>query len=142
MPHSNSCRWVATTSLLCIIFASVGAQAQEKGILWEQTTKAEVPGTTVQVPPITMKHCMREDWTEAPQAAGDPSQSCKSTNFSRSGDKLTWSVVCEKPPMTGEGEITFSGSDSYTGQVQFKTASSNMKVSLTGKKVGTCDNPQ
>lgn len=142
MLHSNSCRLAVTTSLVCLVLAPVGVWAQEKGILWEQTTQAEVPGTTVQVPPITMKHCMKENWAEAPQAAGDPSHTCKNTNFNRSSNRLTWSVVCENPPMTGEGEITFTGSDSYTGVVQFKSADTAMQVSLTGKKIGSCDNPQ
>ena len=91
--------------------------------------------------PITGQHCAKEDWSEAPQA-GDPSQHCKNTNFNRTASKLTWSVVCENPPMTGEGELNFNGADSYTGTIQFKSADTSIKVNLTGKKIGTCDNPK
>ena len=141
MPHSNSYRRAATTSLLCLCLAPVGAQAQEKGVLWETSSQAEIPGMPMKLPPVTGQHCAKEDWSEAPPA-GDPSQHCKNTNFNRTPDKLTWSVVCENPPMTGAGVLNFSGTDAYTGTVQFKTADKNIHVSLTGKKIGTCDNPQ
>jgi hypothetical protein len=133
-----------TTALLCFALTPVGAQAQaqEKGILWEQSSQAEIPGMSVNVPAITMQHCMKEDWASAPEAAGDPSQHCKNTDFKREGNKLTWAVVCENPPMTGAGELTFDGADSYAGAVQFKTADKTIRVNLTGKKIGTCDNPQ
>ena len=131
-----------TTALLCFALAPVGVQAQEKGILWEQSSQAEIPGMPMNVPPITMQNCMKEDWASAPLAAGDPSQQCKNTDFKREGNKLTWAVACENPPMTGVGELTFSGADSYTGAVQFKTADKSIRVNLTGKKIGSCDNPQ
>jgi hypothetical protein len=45
-------------------------------------------------------------------------------------------------PMQGKGEMTFAGSDSYTGAIQATTQGMNMTIKLSGKKVGTCDNPQ
>ena len=141
MPHSSNCLRAATTSLLCLFLAPVGAQAQETGVLWETSSQADVPGMPMKLPPVTGQHCAKADWSEAPQS-GDPSQHCQNTDFKRTANKLTWSVVCENPPMTGEGELNFSGTDAYAGTVQFKTADKSIHVNLTGKKIGTCDNPQ
>ena len=44
--------------------------------------------------------------------------------------------------MQGTGEMIFEGSDSYTGAIQATSQGMNMTIKLSGKKVGTCDNPQ
>jgi hypothetical protein len=117
------------------------ATAQEQGVLWETTSQAEIEGSPMKMPAISGKHCAKADWTEAPPA-GDPSQQCQNTNFNRSGNKLTWSVVCENPPMSGDGELTFESADSYAGVLNFNTGDMKMRVNMTGRKVGVCDNPQ
>ncbi|MGH8252091.1 MAG: DUF3617 domain-containing protein [Steroidobacteraceae bacterium] len=132
-------RLAAAASLLCLVIAP--AQAQEKGELWETTSQAQIKGSPMQMPAIFGQHCAKKDWTQAP-ASGDPSQHCKNTDFNRSGDKATWSVVCDNPPMTGQGELTFNGPDAYAGVLRFQTDQMNMEVNMTGKKIGTCDNPQ
>ena len=43
--------------------------------------------------------------------------------------------------MSGEGEITFDGEDSYTGKILFNAGGMTMTVNLTGTKIGECDNP-
>ncbi len=141
MAHSDSCRWAATTSLLCLVLTPIAAQSQEKGELWETMSRLQMPGVPMDAQPIKGQHCAKKNWSEPPQS-GDPSQQCKNTDFSRTADKATWSVVCENPPMTGEGEIKFNGTDSYAGTVEFKAGGTRMRMELTGKKIGTCDNPQ
>ena len=44
-------------------------------------------------------------------------------------------------PMTGTGEITFDSADSYTGAINATANGMNMTIKLSGKKIGTCDNP-
>jgi hypothetical protein len=44
-------------------------------------------------------------------------------------------------PMTGTGEVTFAGEDSYTGAINATAEGMNMKINLSGRKLGTCDNP-
>jgi hypothetical protein len=139
MLNSWSGRLVAATALPFIVLAP--AAAQEQGVLWETTSQAVIEGSPMKMPVVSGQHCAKEDWAEAPQS-GDPSQHCQNTNFNRSGNKLTWSVVCDNPPMSGQGELTFNGSDSYTGVLEFKSGQMNMKVNMTGKRVGVCDNPQ
>ena len=43
--------------------------------------------------------------------------------------------------MSGVGEMTFEGSDAYSGTIKFEAEGMSMTTKLTGKKVGTCDNP-
>ena len=44
--------------------------------------------------------------------------------------------------MTGTGEMTFDGNDSYTGTIKFASEQMKMTVKLSGRKTGDCDNPQ
>ena len=44
--------------------------------------------------------------------------------------------------MTGAGEITFDGTDSYTGAIKFTSDQMKMTVNLKGRKLGGCDSPQ
>jgi hypothetical protein len=44
--------------------------------------------------------------------------------------------------MKGTGEITFEGTDSYSGAIKATAEGMDMTIELSGKKVGTCDNPQ
>ena len=44
--------------------------------------------------------------------------------------------------MTGAGEMTFAGNNSYTGSIQLTGGPMSMTIQLSGKKLGTCDNPQ
>ena len=45
-------------------------------------------------------------------------------------------------PMTGTGEITFEGTDTYRGAINATAEGVNVTINLSGKKIGTCDNPQ
>jgi autotransporter-associated beta strand protein len=132
----------AATAAACLLGCVVmPATAQEKGELWETTSQAVIPGSSVKVPAISGQTCAKKDWTEGP-ASGDPSQHCQNRDFNRSGNKVTWKVVCENPPMNGEGELTFSDANNYTGALRFNSGDTHMQVVMTGKKIGSCDNPK
>jgi hypothetical protein len=47
---------------------------------------------------------------EMPQQKGD----CKTTSQAKSGNTLKFAVACANPPSTGEGQITYRGSEAYT----------------------------
>ncbi len=92
------------------------------------------------MPAQTQKFCAAREWTRPP-AGGDPS--CTSSNFKRVGAKATWTVECTgERAMTGAGEMTFAGDDSYTGMIRFTGGPMAMTVKLSGRKLGSCDNPQ
>jgi hypothetical protein len=121
--------------------ARADAPATE-GELWEMTATASVPGVPVSMKPYTTTLCQKKDWTQPPQTDPKAGDNCKTTDFARTGDKIAWKMSCESPPMTGEGEITFKGSDAYDGGFTMHTGKFDMHMALSGKKLGACDNPQ
>ncbi|MGE0031303.1 MAG: DUF3617 domain-containing protein [Steroidobacteraceae bacterium] len=136
------CRVASAASVLLLVLAPARA-AEEPGILWETTSQSvmEMQGNPMQMPPQTSRMCAAQEWKQPPAGGG---QECVTTNFIVVGNKATWAVQCSgQMTMTGTGEMTFSG-DSYTGLIKFLVAEMgmNMTVRLSGRKVGTCDNPQ
>jgi len=61
---------------------------------------------------------LRCQGVDAPPPVG--TRAARPSNFQKTGSKATWTVQCGgKMPMTGVGEMTFDGSNSYTGTVKF-----------------------
>jgi len=143
----NSNRTPARRALaaVCIsMLATTAAVAEDavEGELWETTAQASVPGIPVNMPAYKGKLCQKKEWTQPPDTNNDPNQNCKAANFIRTETKISWTMVCDNPPMTGEGEINFSGPDAYTGVFTMHAPQVDMQINLTGKKIGTCENPK
>jgi hypothetical protein len=43
--------------------------------------------------------------------------------------------------MSGTGQITFAADVSYTGVINAMSEGMSMKINLSGRKIGTCDDP-
>lgn len=124
--------------LVLLVLAPVQA-ADAPGFLWESTSQVVMEGMPMKPPPRTSKMCAAREWNRPPPG-GDPS--CVSSNYSRTGNKVTWTVQCSgQMAMTGEGEITLEG-DTYSGQINATANGMSLKILLTGKKIGTCDKPE
>ena len=110
------------------------------GVLWESTSQMVMTGMPFSPPPRTLKMCTAREWTQPPPG-GD--QSCVNSDFQRVGNKVTWKMECTggDMPMTGTGEITFEGTDTYKGAINATADGVNLTIKLAGKKIGTCDNP-
>jgi len=121
-----------------MVFQAFAADPPQ-GEQWETTTRMSMEGMPMQLPAQTLKICAAKNSTEPP---GATRQNCSNTNMQRTGNKVTWEVHCTGPDMTGTGEIVYSGTDSYTGTIHFVSAEGNMTISLSGRKIGTCDHPQ
>lgn len=129
---------VAAGTLLLLVLTPVRA-ADPPGILWQTTSQMVMEGMPFTPPPTTLKVCSAKEWTRPPPG-GD--RSCVTTNYKRVGNKATWTMQCSGDmPMTGAGEMTFEGTDSYTGVITATTEGMTMLIKLSGKKIGTCDNP-
>ena len=127
----------ASLGLLCLANARA---ADQPGVLWETTSQTVMEGMPMRTPAQTQKMCAAKEWTRPP-AGGDAS--CTNSNFKKVGSKATWTVQCRgQMEMTGAGEITFNGTDSYTGAIKFTSDQMKMTVNLSGRKLGDCDNPQ
>lgn len=94
------------------------------------------------MPPQTQKVCAAKNWTRPP-VASSRDQNCTTSDFAIAGQRVTWTSVCTgQMTMTGKGEITRQGADTYSGTVKYTFAEGAMTVTISGKKVGECDNPQ
>ena len=133
-------RLAAAASLVIMILAPVRAADEPPGILWQMTSQMEMVGMPMAMPPNTVKVCTAKEWTRPPPG-GD--QTCVNSDFTRVGNnKVTWTMQCGgQMPMTGTGEITFEGTDSYAGQIKATAEGMSMTIKLSGKKLGTCDKP-
>ena len=125
--------------LLCLTVVT-GAHAQGgPDDLWDMTTRMEMAGMPGQT--MDQQVCMKRGETSAESFSRD--RNCRVTEQRRTGNKLTWKMVCTgADPMTGSGEMTRSGS-SMNGRVQMKGKSGGEAVDMTmvysGKLAGNCD---
>jgi hypothetical protein len=131
-------RLAAASSLVLLALAPARAE-DPPGIEWESTSQMSMVGLPFSPPPTTLKVCTPRVWTRPPPG-GDPT--CVTSNFTQTGNKVTWTMQCSgQMPMTGTGEITFQGTDAYTGKITATADGMNMTINLSGRKLGTCNNP-
>ena len=141
-------KWLKVLTILIAVLVLAGApgapaavspaaaEAGKTGDLWEVTSKMSMEG--MEMPGRTTKVCTAKEWKEPP-APADEQQKCRYSDFKVVGSRATWKVRCANPEMTGEGDITRSGADSYAGAIKFTTEHGVMNLKLNGKRVGDCD---
>lgn len=118
---------------LVAVAAEPAAPEKVKGDLWEVTSQMSMEGAPVALPTQKSKVCIAKD--DSPLQADDR-HGCTNSDMKKDGAKVTWKTVCEGD-MTGDGEITFTDDDNYTGSIKFTTPHGNMTTKLTGKRLGT-----
>ena len=139
MITASTGRLAAAAALVSLLVLAPALAADPPGVLWETTSQMAMAGMPTQMPAQTQKVCSPKTWTKPPPG-GD--KSCVASDCKMVGNKATWTMQCSgQMPMQGTGEMTL-GSDSYAGAIQATTQGTNMTIKLSGKKVGTCDNPQ
>jgi hypothetical protein len=106
------------------------------GEQWEVTSQMTMEGMPFPMPVTTNKVCSTNS---EPPVSDPPDGDCQMTDLTTVGSTTTWTAQCTgEHPMTGRGEITYNGSDSYTGQIRFESADGVMTLKLSGKKLGAC----
>ena len=111
--------------------------AAKKGDSWETTSQMSMEGMPMALPAQRMKICAQKD---QPPVAADEHHKCTNSDFKKDGAKVTWKTVCAgSPEMTGEGEITYTDADNYTGSIKFTSSEGKMMVKLTGRRLGECE---
>jgi hypothetical protein len=140
MITASTGRLAAGASLVFLLVPLPAHAAEPPGVLWETTSQMAMAGMPTQMPVQTQKVCSAKNWTKPPPG-GD--KSCVTSDYRMVGNKATWKMQCSgQMPMQGTGELTFQGTDAYTGAIQATSQGMSMTIKLAGKKVGTCDNPQ
>jgi hypothetical protein len=136
------------TAVIATLFAlgSMPIQAADTapaktGEMWEVTSQMQMSmqGMNMDMPAQKLKACVKPGERAAP---ADAQHKCRRTDERSAGSTYTWKEVCAGPPeMKGEGKITYSGRDSYTGTIQYTSSEGNMTTKLNGKRLGTPCNP-
>ncbi len=114
--------------------------AQGKDDLWEVTTKMEMPGMPMAMPPQTNRYCIgkgSKDEEYVPKR-----DNCNMLESKRVGNKVTYKMACTgKDAMTVAGETTF-GNNAYDGRMAMSGKADGqpfeMAQTYAGKRVGDC----
>lgn len=123
------------------ILATAAVADERPGNLWKTTSQMVMPGLPYSPKPTTMDLCTAKEWTQPPPPP--EGQSCTVSNFQREGEnKVSWDTQCTgQMDMSGHGEVTFTGEDSYTGTITMSAEGMSITINLSGEKIGECDNP-
>jgi len=109
--------------------------------LWEITSKMEMPGMPTEMPPTTVKQCYTKEDVKDQKNVISRGKSCTMTDFSESGNKVSWKMKCsDKNASMFSGETVFSG-DSYESVMTMQSDASkgkSMKMKVNGKRIGNC----
>jgi len=132
-----------TLALLAVLALPAPARADEPAPmqdgLWELSMKMDIPGLPFQLPAQTVNHCYTKK--ELQESAGVPKQSddCKVTESKKTGNKVTWKVVCTgKNAGTGSGEMTFKSATAYEGSMSVENKGRVTTTRYEGKRLGDC----
>ncbi len=111
---------------------------------WEVTMELGMAGTPVKMPPMTTTQCVTKDQINDPSRAiptapGSQANDCKVSDYRVTGNKVAWKMACSKPePLSGSGELSFTGESAYTGVVTMTMPQGDMTMKLSGKRLGDC----
>ena len=124
-------------TLISICFA--GSVPNMREGKWEITTKMEMPGMPMSMPPVKNTQCLTKK-DLVPQNS-QPGQECTVSQTKVTGNTVTWTVQCKGQggDMKGTGEMTYSG-DSLKGTIKIPMPQANMEMTnhITGRRIGDC----
>ena len=125
---------------MLFIFVSVSfAGSLVKEGLWEITSKMEIPGMPVPMPPITYRQCMTNQNPVPNQSQSG--QECRMKNVKTKGNTVSWEMVCDSQQgeVKSSGKITYKN-DRFNGVVMMDMpGQGQMKMTMTGRRIGKCN---
>jgi hypothetical protein len=104
----------------------IEAQMAKSGVKMDQAGPAG--GMSLQI-------CMTREMAErneVPAQQGD----CKTTAQSRVGNTMKMAFACSSPPSSGEGQVTFNGSEGYTSRMTVNTQVQGKPEKMTMEGTG------
>jgi len=131
-----------TASPFSLVFAQSDSTAPI-GALWEVTSQMSMEGMPMQMPARKMKVCAPVNWT-TPPGSNDEEQGCVNSDYQRTdNDTVTWTSTCTgAQAMTGQGEITFTDENTYSGAINYASDEGAILIKLDGHRIGDCDKPR
>ena len=128
---------VALAAFTSICFADSGPDMREGQ--WEITTKMEMVGMPMDMPPVTNTQCLTKK--DLVPENSQPGQDCTFPETKTTGNTVTWKIECKGQggEMKGSGELTYSG-DSFKGTMELQMPQSNMEMTgrMEGRRIGDC----
>ncbi len=131
-----------SVSVILFTFVSIsfaGSVPNMQEGMWEITTKIEMPGMPMNMPPMTNTQCLTKK-DLVPQSS-QPGQECKITQTKVTGNTVTWAMECSDQGggMKGTGKINYKGS-SFKGIIKMTMTQSNMETTMqiSGHRIGDC----
>lgn len=135
---------LAASCLLALCATTTFAGSNMQPGLWEITTKVEMAGMPANLPPTTIRHCVKPADIESGRHAvpQNTDKKCEMKDFKVQGNTSSWSMVCKgESAMSGSGTITYTG-NSYSGSSKMTMThggkAMNMAQTYSGKRVGDC----
>lgn len=134
---------IISAGLLVIMLAAGAVHAEGKNVRWAVTVNMSMTQPmSMKMPAYTSKVCgpANPEKQPPPMKNGD----CKVENFDKSGQKVSYKVVCDQKgmSMTGEGWAEKTDDDHYRGHMTIKGNSGGtpmaMEMDYTGERIGTC----
>ena len=89
----------------------------------------------------TLKVCMTQEMIERNDVTAQQGD-CQHTVLPRSGNTMKFSIVCSKPPSSGEGQITFVSPEAYTMKMNIKTQAKGKPETMTMQASGQFLSPE
>lgn len=127
----------------CFLAAQAQAAPNMKDGMWEITTKVEMPGMPMAIPPTKHTQCLTSK-EAIPQQPEKGNQECKMTSIKMDGDSVSWAMQCrtKEAALDGTGKVTYKG-DSMNGVMtmnikESKQGTMQMTYRMSGKHVGAC----
>ncbi len=145
----NGRRSLIVAALLALS-ASLFAQGSRRDGKWEVQVTMQTSGERkmfgASLAVQTLTQCVTKEEAADPSKAIPRSDSdaysteCKVSNYKVDGNKVTWSMTCEKDRVTGTGEFVYAG-ETYTGRMTIQSMNGvgqPVKRFYTGKRLGDC----
>jgi hypothetical protein len=135
MKHIIKAILIITALLTGIHTVYAGADIQDG--LWEITSKMEMPGMPMEMPPVTFTQCMNSQESVPHDAKQNPD--CKIKNTKVEGDTVSWDMQCSgrSGNMKSSGKITYKGS-TFKGSVNAVADGMEMTQTMSGRRIGDC----
>ena len=131
---------VSVIILTAVSFALAGSKPNIMDGKWQVTTKMEIPGMQMSMPPMTHTQCITQD--DYVPHSSQPGQDCKITKTRVSGDTVTWTMQCrsQEGEMKGTGKVTYRG-DSFEGTISMSMAQAGTEMTIytSGRRIGECE---
>jgi hypothetical protein len=125
---------LAAAAVLCLPLA---VQAAGQDELWEVTTQMNMPGLPAGMGGNTQRVCQDKDpRNQVPP--GESAEKCKVLDAKQSGNKTSVTVKCPDGTMVIENTYNAARTE-YKGTMRMSSRQGDMTMTMTGRKVGSCD---